>query len=75
MKKTLDAVIVVFLSIVIMLLVDIGWDLRALSKRTESQDIKEVVWLIPNDASCSDIWNARDLGIIVDEYELKLVDK
>jgi len=39
------------------------------------QRIKEVVWLIPNDASCSDIWNAQDFEVVADKYELNMIDQ
>jgi|GEM_PF-2244747 len=41
--------------------------------KVHNQEIKEVVWLIPNDASCSDIWSAEELEVIAKKYELRKV--
>lgn len=33
-----------------------------------------VVWLMPNDVSCGDIWTAEELRIMSEKYELRLIE-
>ncbi len=36
--------------------------------------VKEVVWLVPNDESCSDIWLDKDFDGVIRGYELREVE-
>ncbi len=33
-----------------------------------------VVWLIPNDASCGDIWTSQELRSMSEKYELRIIE-
>jgi len=36
--------------------------------------VKEVVWLVPNDESCSDIWLDKEFDGVIGNYELNEVE-
>jgi hypothetical protein len=69
-KKGLEILIIILLAVLILIVVDIGRNLRAMNTKIDNLEIKEVVMLIPSDASCGDFWTAQELEVIAEKYEL-----
>ncbi len=63
-KKGLDILIVILLLVLI----------TQLSYLIVYPGIKEVVWLVPNDESCSDIFLEKDFGGVIGNYKLEAID-
>jgi hypothetical protein len=48
--------------------------LAEISQQLKKLEIKETIWLIPNDVSCGEFWTAEQLRSISEEYELTASD-
>ena len=74
-KKGSEILIIVLLLLLISIVIDISWNIRVANTGIENLEFTERVWLIPNDASCGDIWNAEELEKFSKRYELKPIEK